>query len=285
MNNPKLILPVVFAVLVLVGAFVLLKKPKDTTNSTTDIAELEIVPVIVEEPAPPIEEPVEPELEDYAFVEEVVLPLAPEIILPPSDLNKSDGAVVSAGRDISEALAIILTPAEQIRKWVVFVDSAADGELMSAHRPFAIDIGKFKTFGEDGDETLSKQNFDRYKSLIDLVTAIPVEKMAYYLKRWDSLFQEAYKELGKSGNFEQRLLMAFDQVLITTPLKSLPDLSRTSVMYKYTDVRLESATGIQKLMWRIGPDNMARLQLYIQSLRDTYIDDIEYQQDELIGGN
>ncbi len=245
---------------------------------------VETAPIVVESP-PVIEQWVEPEPvveESIEEAEEVFtpeLPLAPRIVGAPDNLNKSDDTSRSAGNDLSVQLGRWLSPNEQIRKWVVLVDRAADGELPSKHRPLALSLGRFKVKGGDQSPVFDEANYQRYTPVIKVLESIPVEKLAYYLSEWQPLFEQAYAELGKAGVFEQRFLLALDQVLMAEPLNTTPDLIQPSVMYKYKDVRLESASAIQKLMWRMGPDNMARVQLYLESLRQAFTEPQIYRSD------
>lgn len=277
-NRTLLSIAAAVGVILIIGlVFLMLPEPEVDAEPVVISTPAELETVIIEpEPEPePIVEPepyVEPEPEP-----EVVLPPAPDIVSPPIALNDSDKTARSAAEKLQLALGRWLVPNEQIRKWVVFIDQAAEGDLMSQHRPWAMDIGSFKTYGKEGEEVLSQNNFDRYKSLVATIEKVSPETLAYTLRVWQPLFDEAYGELGKSGSFRGRLLAALDQVLVAEPLEDLPDLSRPSVMYTYADVRLESASGIQKLLWRMGPKNMAKIQLFAQQLRSEIIADRQYE--------
>ena len=221
-----------------------------------------VQPPVAPEPAPPPPPP---------------LPLAPDIVAAPTSLNGSDASARRAGADLAVQLGRWLMPSEQIRKWVVLVDRAAEGELLSNHRPWQIRMPRFIVGGTDAEPVFSERNYPRYDATVNVLTAIPVEHLAYYLVQWNDLFEQAYGELGEPGSFQQRLRQALDQVLIAVPLTETPALVRPSVMYKYADVRLEAATDIQKLMWRMGPDNAARLQTWAQGLYNVLDNPPEYR--------
>ena len=277
MEDRKVIISLAAITLLLIGVAVWLLMPKAEEPEPTPAKRptAVVVPTVVEPDEPQnLEEVVvqEPEPEP-----EIELPIAPDIVYPPLSLNDSDGTVQAAATKMAARLVTWLQPTEQIRKWVVFVDVAADGDLMGNHRPWDLDIGAFKTYGDEGEESLSQANFERYNTIVSTVESIPVETLAYYFDRWEPLFNEAYAELGKPGRFKQRLLMALDQVLVAEQLDELPKLARPSVMFTYEDVNLESATAVQKLMWRMGPENAAKLQLYASALREELVASREYQ--------
>lgn len=271
MDNRKLIIAAaVFVGLILVFVFWPSSKPTQSAANTELPPTVELV--APEEPALVSIEPVK--VADPALPE---LPLPPRIIAVPADLNKSDDKARAGGADLSVQLGRLLVPAEQLRKWVVFVDRVADGELLSKHRPWDLGLGDFVAGGSETSPVLSRDNYQRYDTAITIMETVPVEKLAYYLTQWLPLFDDAYSELGRSSEFHQRLLLALDQLIATEALKTEPRLIQPSVMYKYADVRLESASDVQKLMWRIGPDNMSRVQRYAQQLRELVVSPPEYR--------
>jgi hypothetical protein len=82
--------------------------------------------------------------------------------------------------------------------------------------------------------------------------------------------ENSYRELGKSGSFDARLDLAIDRILAVKPLDASPALNQTSVMYKYNDPVLEKSKPLDKLMWRLGEENMRQLQDYLRELK-TYL--------------
>ena len=265
MENQKVIYGGIVAVLLIVLAIVFWPAPKQEPAPPEFIAEPPIQKLVIPEPV--VVEPV-PEV----LPEPPVLPLAPRVIAAPVSLNESDAKAREAALDLSVQLGRWLVPAEQIRKWVVLVDRAADGELQSKHRPWLVDIGSYVAAGSDDALSSSPQNYRRYDPLITVLDAVAVDKLAYYIEQWLPLFDQAYQELGSAGNFRERALLALDQLISAEALpQESVALVRPSVMYKYADVRLESASDIQKLMWRLGPKNSARVQdIAIQQYRSDF---------------
>ena len=275
-NRTQISIAVAIGVVLIIGVvFFLLPEPAQDQDVVSAPVELDVVEI-----APKPEVAPEPEVVEPTPIEEPVAlptyPPAPVIEPKPDNLNNSDETARTAASSLALRLGDWLIPNEQIRKWVLFIDTAAEGELMAKHRPWDIATGSFKTYGPEGDEKLSNRNFERYEPVISVIDTISAEKLAYYLKVWNPLFQDAYQELGKPGSFNGRLLAAIDQILIAQPLDKMPELSRPSVMYTFSDVRLESAPGLHKLLWRMGPDNAARIQLFAQALRDEIIADKQY---------
>lgn len=201
--------------------------------------------------------------------EEPSEPEPPQIVEPPEQLEKSDSVVMEAVQDLAPKLTAWLTPDQQIRKWVLTVDNVAAGNLLTKHRPVNYDVGSFKVENQNGKMVMSEANYERADKLIDTVLAIPPEQLARYYEGWQPTLEKAYDELGRGGDFDERLRAAIDRVLKVEPLEEPPELEQPSVFYTYADEDLEEADQISKLMWRLGPDNTRRIQEYLRELKQS----------------
>jgi hypothetical protein len=71
------------------------------------------------------------------------------------------------------------------------------------------------------------------------------------------LIDQAYQELGyPDDEFGDVLQDAITKVLDMEIPKTLPELNRPSVMYKYKDESLESLDDAEKLLLRLGKENL-----------------------------
>ena len=221
-------------------------------------------------PLPKVEKP-QPQSAPQPLVREAPVAAsdnaAPVEQVPLPALAESDAGVREAAGELAQKLLAWLTPAEQIRKWVVAVDLAADGELVGKNRPLAYPVAPFKVIGSGDDLRADAANFDRTTELVDTLTSIPPVRAAAVYRSWRPLFEEAYRELGKGGSFDAQLRQALARVLAVKPLDAAPALVQPQVFYRYADPQLEKASDIDKLLWRMGPDNSAKLQAWLTQVR------------------
>ncbi len=189
------------------------------------------------------------------------------LVAAPVALDNSDAQMRAAATDIAPDLVQWLTPQEQIRKWVALIDEIAEGKLPLQNRPLNYPLTTFMV-KRDGDTlTLDKENYPRTTLLIKTVTSISPARLAQYYHAWRPLLDKAYAELGNKGSFDNRVHLAIQRILAVKSLPAEPQLVRPSVYYKYADPKLEAASDIEKLMWRLGPDNTQRIQDYLQQLQ------------------
>jgi hypothetical protein len=168
--------------------------------------------------------------------------------------------------DLAPAMASWLIPEEQVRKWVLTVDLMAEGKLPRRYRPLNYPMAAFKVDEKAGALVSDPLNYERANILLDQVLAIEPARLASYYRQWQPLLDEAYRELGKPGTFDQRLRMAIKQVLAVKPRGEQASLKRPGVFYQYADPELEKSPELDRLLWRLGDDNTQRLQAYLQKL-------------------
>src|SRR5690606_21528611 len=182
--------------------------------------------------------PAQPPTGEVGVVEREPAPPAPQVAVPPPPtLEQSDEVVRSAAADLAVKLAAWMKPEEQVRKWVLLVDMAADGKVPARNRPLSYPMSGFKA--EPGEEAgqfrFDEANFGRAGDLVQVLVSIPPQKAAEYYRAWLPLMEQAYADLGKPDNFDTRLRAAIERVLAVNPLESAPELARPNVFYTYAD--------------------------------------------------
>lgn len=230
----------------------------------------------VEQPSPkPQPQPIvrDPELENNLESEPAVAanePLPDDIeplIDPPTQLDNSDTVVLQVINDIAPKLSTWLLPEQQVRKWVLAIDLLANGELPKKYPPLNFPMAPFKIEQNDKKMTTGNSNFSRAKPLITAITAVDPKLAARYYQHWLPTLEMAYREQGKPGSFDARLREAIDNVLSVEPLSQPATLHQPHVFYQYKDPELEQRTDLNKLMWRMGPENTALVQDYLKQLK------------------
>jgi hypothetical protein len=250
---------VVFAVIV----WFLLEQKFETVESVPVIDEQKVVDPSPEITFQPVVRQPSPANENVAPSVEPIKPLVP----PPQKGENSDIQVFKVVDDIAPQLSKWLVREDQVDKWTLLVDLLANGELLNKHRPVDFPMPPFKV-GKDLQPDQS--NYARLKPLLNVVMQIPPRRLANYYRHWQPVLENSYRELGKSGSFDARLDLAIDRILAVKPLDASPALNQTSVMYKYNDPVLEKSKPLDKLMWRLGEENMRQLQDYLRELK-TYL--------------
>lgn len=250
--------------------------------------------VIVEEPAPvpvsapePEKEVITPELVIEEPVVEVVeeIPLVVEDPLP--SLDTSDEWIKIKLPEITwrKELLTLIIDEDMIRRFVVFTDNFSQGIVAYEHSPFILPSNKFspeadsvsfKKAVQDQDSPHGKQNvwqWNKYSSTrfnlyVDLLRSMDSESLVLWYLEMKPLINEAYTELGYEDDFTNTLQDAITRVLDMELPKSSMELIQPSVMYKYADPQLEALPDSDKLLLRLGKDNLLVMKSVLLELHE-----------------
>ena len=247
---------VVLAVLVGIVYFLSRSEPEiqpqvqETPNApqpTARLVERREIPL----PAPEV-------LENYALSGE--LPL----------LNDSDSALFNHLRLLVTPIRLQLLKDDQlIRKFVLQVDNAANGELIYQHSPLVSPEGGIAVIETDENALeIDPESYARYDRYADLAGAVDVSLLVAYYQFYEPLLDEAYMELGYSeGDFRFRLIGAIDQVLSVPVVEGSVLLEQPEVNFIFSDPALEGLNTLQKQLLRMGPENTQKIQLALQQFK------------------
>ncbi|MBA6389222.1 DUF3014 domain-containing protein [Colwellia sp. BRX10-3] len=257
-QTPWVVITIIIAAIIAFVIYFYVTAPDDNktsdTVSTTVIApvqepELEIVPELNE--ADSTEVP----------VEEDTTEIVPEIVLP--TLNESDTWFSTKLPTLTwrkELLKLVVTE-DMIRRFVVFTDNFSQGTLAYEHTPLITPNAKFTALAEQTENGIKWQwdesSADRFSNYVDLLRSMDSEMLVQWYVELKPLIDQAYGELGyPEQDFTEVLHNAITKVLDMEIPKTQPELERPSVMYKYKDESLESLDDSEKLLLRLGKENL-----------------------------
>lgn len=255
-------------------------------------------PVVVEQPAPESVSKLEPEkvVEVEQPLTEMVTEVVEEevfeeIIVPDVDplpsLDESDDWLKFKLPEITwrKELLTLIIDEDMIRRFVVFTDNFAQGTLAYEHSPFVLPKAKFtpvtdsaifqeNTQGKDG--AMIKQNVwqwdegssKRFSLYVDLLRSMDSDSLVQWYLEVKPLIDEAYRELGYEDDFTNVLQDAITRVLDMELPKSSMKLIQPSVAYRFADPQLEALPATDKLLLRLGKDNLLVMKSVLLELNE-----------------
>lgn len=219
-------------------------------------------------PAPqPIEEPVKEEPVERPPTElvEEDKPAVQEIVITLPELNESDDWLQKKLPDLTwrNELIPLLVTEDIIRRFVVFTDNFSQGLLAYEHSlfvqpkdKFSVDEQSVNVEGEKNVWQWDNKTSKRFDLYVDLLRSVDSSTLVNWYIDMKPLIDEAYRELGYEEDFTYTLQDAITRVLDMELPKSSMEVTRTSVMYKYQDPQLEALDDSDKLLLRIGKENL-----------------------------
>jgi hypothetical protein len=227
---------------------------KNTQTEKSDI--LEVASAKITEPIAEITAEVQQPVIDEEIIEKSAVPLP--------TLDDSDAWVQAKLPELtwrSELLNLLISE-DMVRRFVVFTDNFSQGLLAYEHSPFKRPKTKF-TLDEqklvEGEaevwqwDNKTSKRFDIY---VDLLRSVDSNTLVSYYFEIKPLIDEAYSELGYDEDFTETLQEAITRVLDMELPQSSMALTRNSVMYKYQDPAIEALNESDKLLLRIGKENL-----------------------------
>ncbi|WP_163935341.1 DUF3014 domain-containing protein [Paraferrimonas sp. SM1919] len=269
-NKTTIMLAIVATIAVIIAATVLFHEEPEPEPAIIIAPEtpLEVEAVVEAEPEPElIEEP----------VVEVAPVVAPEPVLEPKPqpeavitLDESDDYTKQVIAAAVDGLALDNYLSHSIvRKFVVFVDNTAQGELAQNLSPISNPRGKFSVIETSSAIFLDETSYRRYDFYAQLIEQFDQQALAKSYSKLEPLLIEAYAELGyEDRTFKQSLNNAINLLLKTPVVEGPVELISHSVAYKFADPELEQLEPVQKVLIRMGPENRAKFEAGLKRLQD-----------------
>lgn len=256
-DKSRLILLAAIAVVVIAGlAYWLLQRGQPEPQVAT------LPPSVIEAPA------VEPAMVDPAPsaatepqrpAPPAAPPPPPPVKLPP--LDRSDTDVIGFLLEASDGgFKDWLIQEHLIRKFVRAMNALEEGKLVSQYRPFNDLQTPFSATATGELWQIDTENYSRYAPYLESLEQVGPERLLSIYERYYPLLQQAFEELGvKKGDFKDVTIRALTR--ITKAPSPPPDvtLSRPSVTYKFSAAEFEQRSAVEKLLFRMGPENSQRL--------------------------
>lgn len=168
----------------------------------------------------------------------------------------------------SELWRFLFLPDMIVRHIVATVDNLPRSEVSTKVWPVRPAGAWLQTENIGGELQLAASNAQRYAQYVELVQKVDVKKLADVYRQFYPLFQRAYVQLGyPDGYFNDRLVVAIDDLLAAPEPDQPPSLVQNKVLYQYADPDLESRSAGQKIMLRIGVDNERIVKARLRALR------------------
>lgn len=137
-----------------------------------------------------------------------------------------------------------------------------------AARPIA---GTLAVTEADGRLWLDTGNYARYDAAVALFESVDSRALVSAYVRFYPLFQQAWREVGAGGEFNDRLVQVIDHLLAAPEVSGPIELQRAAngrPRLEFVDPRLEAASIGRKALVRIGPDHAARVKAKLSGLRE-----------------
>jgi len=266
-NKVKLILSVIVVLAIAIVVVFWLAAQQDDKQPTIQQPERAIEAQPVAQPELEVEdEELVPEVSETVELEPEPEP-EPEPVQPLPTMAMSSAAVIDELQQHEQNTAL-LKGEQLIRDTVVFVDNIRQGLIIRDKSVVEGPKSAFRVLEQNGKLYIDPRSYDRYNIIVDWFVSLDTAVLVSLFNRYEPLSQEALAEIGYPDEAPQTVLVDAINVLLATPsVGTVIELNDDSVMYRYADPALEELPAAQKQMLRIGPDNIRRVKLKLEALK------------------
>lgn len=242
-----------------------ISEPTETSNETVAQDEPEQT-----EPEVNFEEPSIPTRPSIDAVEEVKPQSEPELELDTSDIAVKTAIVVLAN---NPEVAQLIVNEDLLRRFVVFTNNLAEKELATNFHLLNAPEKTFRTYQQAGKEWIDGASFKRYTPYAQAFDAMPVDRLIRLYQLYKPAISGHYAEIGyPDEDFDLTLESAIDHLLDTPEIPIPVEVFSESVMYQYTDDRIENLSAAQKQLLRTGPENMRLIKAKLREVKQAILE-------------
>ena len=184
-------------------------------------------------------------------------------------LAESDDWVRKRSQEISThaGWAEWLTNNNLVRRLTAAVVNIAEGKSPRKHLNFLGPQKPFSALKKDEKLYLDPQSYDRYNLVADVFSNVDASRAVGLFKEFNSLFQEAYRELGyPQGDFQGALIQAVKELLAVPVVEGGIQVKEAVLSYWVVDDSLEDLSEAQKHLLRMGPQNTRKIQKKLREM-------------------
>jgi len=188
-------------------------------------------------------------------------------------LNESDAWLKLKLPEITwrKELLMLVVDEDMIRRFVVFTDNFSQGIIAYEHSPLVLPKVKFTPKTDSASQNVwqwDENSSKRFSIYIDLLRSIDSNSLVQWYLEVKPLIDEAYQELGYEDDFTDTLQSAITRILDMELPKSSMALIQPSVMYKFANPALEALPDSDKLLLRLGKDNLLVMKAVLLELHE-----------------
>lgn len=227
---------------------------------------------VAEAPVAPMQGVITPPAEPEPAVEHPLQTAQADEPLPPVDDSDSLLAAAIINLVGDKQWSALFFPERVVRRIVATVDNLPRHDAPVKMWPVRPVGSWFDTVTKGETLVVGPNNAARYARYVKLVNALDAVKLAASYRRFYPLFQQSYRDLGyPQGHFNNRLIVAIDDLLATPEPKGPLHLSQDKVLYQFADPDLERRSAGQRIMLRIGPDNARVVKAKLREIRQALL--------------
>jgi len=156
-----------------------------------------------------------------------------------------------------------------VQQVTALIDGFSRGLVLRKLLPIDPPGAAFSVVEQDGQVQMNPAGYSRFNDLVEAIAALDTTVLVDSFHTMRPLYEQAYGLLGfNPDEFDNAVIRTLDWILATPEIEGPIALTRKSVLYQFADPQLEGLVPLQKQLLRMGPENIRRIKLQAQALRE-----------------
>ena len=152
------------------------------------------------------------------------------------------------------------------RNFVVVVDNISHGMNPSSHLRILKPAGEFRVVARGATTVIDPRGYERFNPIRQAAASFDAHAAGRLYLAFRPLLQTAYDELGNQEPFDRAVERSIVSLLAVPAIDGDVRVQQgEGIGYEYADARLESLSGAQKQLLRMGPDNIRIIQAQLRT--------------------
>ena len=184
-----------------------------------------------------------------------------DITLPPLEMSDAIIRELVGKLSAHPSVAAWLVTNGLVRNFTVVVVTIAEGRTPAPQLRRVRPAGTFQVSQRGSDTIIDPRSYDRYNALAEASASLDPAGSARLYKGLKPLIDQAYAELGYPDiPFDRMLERAIIRLLETPVVEGPIRVEPEGIGWVYADERLQSLSGAQRQLIRLGPRNQQVVQ-------------------------
>jgi len=153
-----------------------------------------------------------------------------------------------------------------VRNFVVVVDNISHGMNPSPHLRVLKPAGEFRVMMRGGATVIDPRSYERFNPIRQAAASFDAHAAGRLYLAFRPLLQTAYDELGNQEPVDRAVERGVVSLLAVPAIDGDVRVQQgEGIGYEYANDKLESLTGAQKQLLRMGPDNIRIIQAQLRT--------------------
>lgn len=178
------------------------------------------------------------------------------------DQENKDVLFIKDLENISAGLSDWVNHKDIVKKFIRISNDLSQNQIIYKHRNEFKLTEKIMIKSDAEGLYIDPNSYHRYDALVNAIEHVDVNKCVQLYQKYEHIFNAIYQEFAypESYKLQDIFLKAAANIIAAPVLDNRLNVVKHSLVYKFSDPKIESLSSLEKQMLRMGPENSRKIQ-------------------------